>query len=204
MLLYEYNNKKSTNTIRTTNTSGKYGNKNINTKQESSDVETAHVISLIVLDVLCCIWFTIEFTLRFIVAPCKKLFFTKFMNLIDLVTIVPYFTHFTCTRANPTASYISEPLEGLQVISILRLVKLFRFFRLSRGLQILVHTMIASSTELLLLLLLLTIPVIMFSTIVYYCERKVSEYCASPSEDTLQKERRSSQLTLNSHGHQTP
>ena len=179
MLLYEYDNKKSTSTIRSTNTSDKYGNKNISRKQESSNVEKAHVIPLIVLDVLCCIWFTIEFTLRFIVAPCRKSFITKFMNLIDLVTIAPYFIHFAYTRANPTASYISEPLEGLQVISILRLIKLFRFFRLSRGLQILVHTMIASSTELLLLLLLLTIPVIMFSTIVYYCERKVSEYCAS-------------------------
>ena len=176
MLLNEHEGIKTSNITSTTKPIGKYGNENISSKQEISSVETRHVISLIVLDVLCCIWFTIEFTLRFIVAPCRRSFITKFMNLIDLVTIVPYFIQFAYARANPTALYISEPLEALLIISILRLVKLFRFFRLSKGLQILVHTMIASSTELLLLLLLLTIPVVMFSTIVYYCERKVSEY----------------------------
>ena len=185
MLLHEHEKKQTTKTTNTTKTIEKYGNKNISSKQGSSTVEITHVISLIVLDLLCFIWFTIEFTLRFIATPSRRSFITKFMNLIDLVTIVPYFIQFAYTRANPTASYISEPLEGLQIISILRLVKLFRFFRLSRGLQILVHTMIASSRELLLLLLLLSIPVVMFSTIVYYCERKVSEYCAFQSENTL-------------------
>ena len=174
MLLHEHDDTKTTSATSIANTSDNNGNKNISRKQENSTVEIIHVISLIVLDVLCCIWFTIEFTLRFIAAPCSRSFITKFMNVIDLLTIAPYFIHFAYARANPTASYISEPPEGLQIISILRLVKLFRFFRLSRGLQILVHTMIASSTELLLLLLLLTIPVVMFSTIVYYCERKVS------------------------------
>ena len=102
MLLHEHEEKKTTNITGTTKVIGKYSNKNISSTKEIGTVETTHVISLIVLDVLCCICFTIEFTLRFIVAPCRRLFITKLMNLIDLVTIAPYFIQFAYTRANPT------------------------------------------------------------------------------------------------------
>ena len=162
MLLHEHDIKKNTNS----SSSSKY---NIN-----NSIETTYVILLIVLDVLCCTWFTTEFTLRFISAPNRTSFITEFMNVIDLLTIVPYFIHFAYTDANPITSYISDLPDEIKVISTLRLIRLFRFFRLSTGLQILKHTMIASSKELLLLLLLLTIPVAIFATIVYYCERKVS------------------------------
>ena len=46
----------------------------------------------------------------------------------------------------------------------------FRFVKLSYGLQIMIHTLKASSHELVLLLLILLIPVVMFSSIVYYIE----------------------------------
>ena len=45
-----------------------------------------------------------------------------------------------------------------------------RFVKLSYGLQIMIHTLKASSHELVLLLLMLLIPVVMFSSIVYYIE----------------------------------
>ena len=165
MLLHEHDIKKNT-----TSSSSE--------TNDNNSIETTYVILLIMLDVFCCIWFTIEFTLRFIAAPNRTSFITEFMNVIDLLTIVPYFIHFAYTDANPITSYISDLPDEIKVISTLRLIRLFRFFRLSTGLQILKHTMIASSKELLLLLLLLTIPVAIFATIVYYCERKVSmQFC---------------------------
>ena len=54
---------------------------------------------------------------------------------------------------------------------MIRLLRLFRFFRLLYGLQILLHTLKASSYELGLLLLILFIPVVLFSSIIYYVER---------------------------------
>jgi len=51
----------------------------------------------------------------------------------------------------------------------------FRFVKLSYGLQIMIHTLKASSHELVLLLLILLIPVVMFSSIVYYIEIMIDE-----------------------------
>lgn len=120
------------------------------------------------VDVVSVTWFTAEFTLRFVSSPNRVSFMFQIMNVIDLLTVVPYFIQFSNGRKN----YIFKGENNVvEILSVARLFRLFRFFRLSTGLEILKHTLIASSKELLLLLLLLAIPVAIFATIVYYCER---------------------------------
>ena len=126
---------------------------------------------LFILDIICCIWFMAEFLLRLISSPNRASFILQMMNVIDLITIIPYFLLFHKGREN----YL-EVSDYVEYISVVRLFRLFRFFRLSTGLQILKHTLIASSKELLLLLLLLGIPVAICAAIVYYCERQVNIY----------------------------
>ena len=121
-------------------------------------------------DITCCIWFTVELLTRFTVCPSKLQFFKQILNWIDIISVIPYYLTFGYMGGGTF-----EPVV-VELLSILRLLRLFRFFRLSMGLQILKQTMIASSKELLLLLLLLTIPVAIFATVVYYCERKVREF----------------------------
>ena len=53
---------------------------------------------------------------------------------------------------------------------IIRLLRVFKFFKLSYGLQVLLHTLKASSYELTLLLLILLIPLVVFSSLVYAFE----------------------------------
>ena len=90
------------------------------------------------------------------------MFFRKVTNWIDILSVMPFYLR------------ILDPEGGSPIadaLLMIRLLRLFRFFRLLYGLQILLHTLKASSYELGLLLLILLIPVILFSSIIYYIER---------------------------------
>lgn len=116
------------------------------------------------LETACIIWFTFEYLMRLISSPQKLLFVRSFLNLIDIVAILPY--------------YITLPMQDTKassfgVLRVIRLVRVFRIFKLSRhsrGLQILGHTLRASLRELGLLIFFLLIGVILFSSAVYYAE----------------------------------
>ena len=121
------------------------------------------------LETGCIIWFTFEYVMRLIAAPQKLKFVRSFLNLIDVVAILPY--------------YITLPMQdtkasSLGVLRVIRLVRVFRIFKLSRhsrGLQILGHTLRASLRELGLLIFFLLIGVILFSSAVYYAEGGVKD-----------------------------
>ena len=116
------------------------------------------------LETACIIWFTFEYIVRLFSSPNKLVFLRSFLNIIDVVAILPY--------------YITLPMKGskassLGVLRVIRLVRVFRIFKLSRhsrGLQILGHTLRASLRELGLLIFFLLIGVILFSSAVYYAE----------------------------------
>lgn len=116
------------------------------------------------LETACIIWFTFEYLMRLISSPQKLVFVRSFLNLIDIVAILPY--------------YITLPMQDTKassfgVLRVIRLVRVFRIFKLSRhsrGLQILGHTLRASLRELGLLIFFLLIGVILFSSAVYYAE----------------------------------
>ncbi|KER33901.1 hypothetical protein T265_00343 [Opisthorchis viverrini] len=124
-----------------------------------------------VVETFCIVWFSSELLIRFASAPKKILFFKVMMNVIDLVSIIPYFITLGAVivddpkRQNQTTS--------LAVLRVIRLVRVFRIFKLSRhskGLQILGQTLRASVRELGLLVFFLLICVILFSSAVYFAE----------------------------------
>lgn len=124
-----------------------------------------------VIETFCIIWFSCELLVRFASAPKKLQFFKVIMNVIDVVSIIPYFITVGAViiddpkRQNQTTS--------LAVLRVIRLVRVFRIFKLSRhskGLQILGQTLRASVRELGLLVFFLLICVILFSSAVYFAE----------------------------------
>ncbi|KAK3755620.1 hypothetical protein QZH41_017622 [Actinostola sp. cb2023] len=125
------------------------------------------------VEMICSIFFTIEFLMRFISCPSKLRFIRGIMNWIDFVAVVPYFV--SLIKHDPK----------VKMLVVIRILRLFRFIKLSYGLQIMVQTLKASSHELILLLLMLLIPVVMFSSIVYYIEvilqEKESEFSSVPA-----------------------
>jgi hypothetical protein len=116
------------------------------------------------IEIVCIVWFTVEFLARLLSSPQKIKFIKSFLNIIDLIAILPY--------------YITLPLDNASgssfaVLRVIRLVRVFRIFKLSRhskGLQILGQTLRASMRELGMLIFFMLIVVVLFSSAIYYAE----------------------------------
>ncbi|XP_077374226.1 shaker-related potassium channel tsha2-like [Festucalex cinctus] len=128
------------------------------------------------VETLCIVWFSFEFTMRFLSCPSKAAFFKNIMNIIDVVAIVPYFITLGLDLAEHQGS--SQQAASLAILRVIRLVRVFRIFKLSRhskGLQILGQTLHASLRELGLLIFFLIIGVVLFSSSVYFAEAEDPE-----------------------------
>lgn len=142
-----------------------------------------------IIETACIIWFTSELLVRFASSPDKLAFFKNFMNLIDIMAIVPYFITLGTVIADEQKAAPGEPVVAaaaasddapsgnqamsLAILRVIRLVRVFRIFKLSRhskGLQILGQTLKASLRELALLIFFLVIGVVLFSSAVYFAE----------------------------------
>ncbi|KAM4613454.1 potassium voltage-gated channel subfamily A member 10-like [Polymixia lowei] len=127
-----------------------------------------------IVETICIIWFCFELGVRFVVCPSKSEFFNNIMNIIDIVSIIPYFvTLGTELATTPDEDLNSSQNMSLAILRIIRLVRVFRIFKLSRhskGLQILGQTLKASMRELGLLIFFLFIGVILFSSAIYFAE----------------------------------
>ena len=125
--------------------------------------------ALEILDFICIVYFTLEFTIRLLFTPSKKMFFKTTLNWVDLCSIVPFYIERTIVWINPEMEYSTL----LQILKTIRLIRIFRIFKLTRhfsGLKILVHTIKASARELLLLIMFLCITVLIFACLIYYAE----------------------------------
>lgn len=124
------------------------------------------------IETACIAWFFFELCVRFVVCPSKKEFFHNLMNIIDIISIIPYFVT-VVTEILTTPEESSGQNMSLAILRIIRLVRVFRIFKLSRhskGLQILGQTLKASMRELGLLIFFLFIGVILFSSAIYFAE----------------------------------
>ncbi|XP_043915585.1 potassium voltage-gated channel subfamily A member 4 [Protopterus annectens] len=124
-----------------------------------------------IVESVCIVWFSFEFMVRFFACPSKAVFFKNIMNIIDIVSIMPYFITLGTDLAQEQGN--GQQAMSFAILRTIRLVRVFRIFKLSRhskGLQILGHTLRASMRELGLLIFFLFIGVILFSSAVYFAE----------------------------------
>lgn len=145
----------------------------------SSPSATSKTISItftdpfFIIETACIIWFVFEIIVRFLVCPSKRKFLNNLMNVIDLISIIPYFVTVITELAAVTHNNTGGQNMSLAILRIIRLVRVFRIFKLSRhskGLQILGQTLKASMRELGLLIFFLFIGVILFSSAIYFVE----------------------------------
>uniref|UniRef100_A0A0P6JDY2 Delayed-rectifier potassium channel regulatory subunit KCNS3 n=1 Tax=Heterocephalus glaber TaxID=10181 RepID=A0A0P6JDY2_HETGA len=123
------------------------------------------------VEIACITWFTGELAIRLVAAPCQKKFWKNPLNIIDFVSIIPFYA----TLAVDTKEEESEDIENMgKVVQILRLMRIFRILKLARhsvGLRSLGATLRHSYHEVGLLLLFLSVGISIFSVLIYSVEK---------------------------------
>lgn len=115
------------------------------------------------VELLCNIWFIVEFTTRLLVSPNMLEFIKSPVNLIDLVSTLSFYFEIKQRLGEQTGLF--------EALSIVRILRLFKLTRHSPGLRILIHTFKASAKELTLLVFFLMLGIVVFASMVYYAER---------------------------------
>ena len=110
------------------------------------------------------VWFTADFLARLCSCPSLPEFFKTFMTWVDITSVIPLYV-------NLSSAVLDNTITFLFVLRLIRIFRLFRFFRTMSGMQVIGHTLRASARELFLLVLILLIPMVIFSTLVYYAEK---------------------------------
>lgn len=124
------------------------------------------------IECFCVVWFTIELLLRFISAPHKLKFIKSIMNLVDLVSILPFYM--TLFSQLVPKRKEAPPFEFLRVVRLARVLRVFKLSRHLRIFKILGLTIQSSFRELLLLLFFVIMAVILSSSAVYFADTTFS------------------------------
>lgn len=124
----------------------------------------------------CVIFFSAEFILRLFVAPSARKFLFSPLNVIDLMSVMPFYVTMACDIIDEGEN---TDLENVgKVVQILRLMRVFRILKLARhsaGLRSLGATLQHSSHEIGQLVLFLSVGISMFSVLIYFVEKESAE-----------------------------
>ncbi|KAK3085086.1 hypothetical protein FSP39_024051 [Pinctada imbricata] len=146
---------------------------NLNNAKEVMFVTTIPKFYLLLMDLICAIFFTFEFLLHFLSCPMKLRFFTYPLNVIDAILVVCMISLYILDQ------YIEELINYYYVMKIyliirallvMRLFRLFRFLKIYSGFRILVLSIRSSLKEFCLLFFSFVIASVIFASLIYYAE----------------------------------
>ncbi|XP_010901808.2 potassium voltage-gated channel subfamily S member 2 [Esox lucius] len=120
-------------------------------------------------------WFTFELVARFAVAPDLFRFFRHPLNLIDLVSILPFYLTLVINLVAESGLALVNLGRVAQVLRLMRIFRILKLARHSTGLRSLGATLRNSYKEVGLLLLYLAVGVSFFSVMAYTVEKEDSE-----------------------------
>lgn len=128
--------------------------------------------NLLIVEIICIFWFTLEYLSRAIACPNKKQFLKSVLNAIDLLAIMPFYIGIIIESLHGGVDdNFTDVRRFVQALRIFRIVRIFKVARHSTGLQVLGYTVKNSSSELGLLFMLLIMGMTLFSCLVYYAEQ---------------------------------
>ena len=113
----------------------------------------------------CIAWFTLELIIRFLVSPEKRRFLLKFLNIVDIAAILPFYIYLVVSEKSKA--------PPVYLIKIFHLSKIFQVLKVSRyasTMIVLKKTVTACLSDLWTMVSLTLTGTILFGILVYYCE----------------------------------
>ncbi|XP_078722920.1 potassium voltage-gated channel subfamily V member 1-like [Lampetra fluviatilis] len=123
-----------------------------------------------VLEGVCMAWFTGELALRFACARRKRRFAARFVNIVDLVAIAPFYVTLAVERLAGASTELENVGRVVQVLKLSRSLRMLKLGRHSTGLKALGVTIKQCHEEVGLLLLFFSVGVSIFSVLEYALE----------------------------------
>ena len=133
----------------------------------SRGIRTPTVLDYI--EYVCITWFTIEFAIKYIVAPDKIEFFKSLLNWIDLIANLWFYIDFVYNSFLLDDNYEIHP--AWDMIGTIRIMRLSRFFNHNAGLKVIIASLRASAGVLRLLVFFVVVATIIFSSLIFYAEK---------------------------------
>ncbi|CAG5131744.1 unnamed protein product, partial [Candidula unifasciata] len=145
---------------------------NIEEKKNNTDLgekDLPHP-ALLLLDLICLTFFTMEYLTRFLCSPSKTFFVRALQNIVDFLAFAPDYVELVFLISDHHQTEGVAIMEMLFILRILRLCRIFRLIRHVPGLWILLYTLRASFNELMLMCVFLLIGMVVFATLVHFVE----------------------------------
>lgn len=132
---------------------------------ETMDRFRARAKQFYALEIFYCAFFTVDFMLRLICCPSKIRFVKSSMAWMDFLSTGQFYV---------TIFSRTDVLSFLFMLRLLRIFRLLRFFKNFSGMIVIGQTLKASARELVLLVIMLFVPMVIFSTMVYFAEKGIT------------------------------
>ncbi|XP_038606467.1 potassium voltage-gated channel subfamily S member 1 isoform X2 [Tachyglossus aculeatus] len=124
------------------------------------------------LEYFCIAWFSFEVSSRLLLAPSLRKFFRHPLNLIDIVSVLPFYLTLLVDAALGGESELGDLGKVVQVFRLMRIFRVLKLARHSTGLRSLGATLKHSYREVGILLLYLAVGVSVFSGVAYTAEKE--------------------------------
>jgi len=122
---------------------------------------------LFYIEAFCVGWFTLDLFMRFSLSPTKFEFVKNLMNIVDLISILPFYMDLLIVDKEADVVGIATMLRVLRIARVFRVFKLSRY---SKAIYLIILTISTSVRELLLLLMFIIIIMVLFAAAIYHCE----------------------------------
>ena len=143
-------------------------NKSLSRRQR--DEQTRPHDTLLMMELVCNVFFAIEFTFKFLSSPNKVKFLRTPYNILEFLAIFPLFwpAHYDTSKPRSIGVVIHNYVE---VFYILRILRVFTLVPKYSGLRVLLLTLKNSIGELLLYMMMLLMAVMIFASFAFYAEQ---------------------------------
>jgi hypothetical protein len=146
-------------------------NKSIS-RRERESITAPHPI-LTNTELVCNIFFAIEFVLRFLSAPNKSRFLRNPYHFLEFLAISPIF--WPVEMLGQPKTWGVKVHNFIEVFYILRVLRIFTLVPKYSGLRVLLLTLKNSIGELILYIVMLLMTILLFASFIYYAEQIFEE-----------------------------
>ena len=113
----------------------------------------------------CIAWFTLELVIRFAVSPEKRRFLLKFLNIVDIAAILPFYISLMVSTSS-----VAPPVYLIKVFHLSKIFRVLKVSRYTSTMKIISKTAKACLSDLWTMVFLTFMGTVLFGIVVYYCE----------------------------------